>query len=217
MHTIKEQNITEIIIGLHYKAGIIDSFFGNLTESLLKGTLREVMIARLRIPVNTVKRMHIIVPPKAEYATGFRKWIKHIVAIASQAACKMIFTGNGKSLKYVKIAIAESGASAQISYDSEGEWDDFEKLGKDVHENDLFVLVSARRGTISYDPSFEKFPMQLSKYFNNCNMIVIYPEQLTADEDFTSFSDPLGHTESQDYYKARKWLGSLIKSKEEDK
>ena len=48
-------------------------------------------------------------------------------------------------------------------------------------------------------------------------MIVIYPEQLTADEDFTSFSDPLGHTESQDYYKARKWLGSLIKSKEEDK
>ena len=217
VHTIKEQNITEIIIGLHYKAGIIDSFFGNLTESLLKGTLREVMIARLRIPVNTVKRMHIIVPPKAEYATGFRKWIKHIVAIASQAACKMIFTGNGKSLKYVKIAIAESGASAQISYDSEGEWDDFEKLGKDVHENDLFVLVSARRGTISYDPSFEKFPMQLSKYFNNCNMIVIYPEQLTADEDFTSFSDPLGHTESQDYYKARKWLGSLIKSKEEDK
>ena len=217
VHTIKEQSITDIIIGLHYKAGIIDSFFGNLTESLLKGTLREVMIARLRIPVNTVKRMHIIVPPKAEYATGFRKWIKHIVAIASQAACKMIFTGNGKSLKYVKIAIAESGASAQISYDSEGEWDDFEKLGKDVHENDLFVLVSARRGTISYDPSFEKFPMQLSKYFNNCNMIVIYPEQLTADEDFTSFSDPLGHTESQDYYKARKWLGSLIKSKEEDK
>ena len=94
---------------------------------------------------------------------------------------------------------------------------DFESLGKEVQRNDMFVLISARRGSISYDPSFERFPVQLSKYFAESNLIVIYPEQFATDKDFTSFSDPLGHTESQDYYKARKWLTSLIKSREEEK
>lgn len=219
IHTVKEQNITNVIIGLHYKAGIIDSFFGNLTESLLKGTLREVAIARLKTPVNTIKKMHILVPPKAEYATGFRKWIKHLAAIASQAACRMLFTGDEKSLEHVRKAIDEFGMSALASYRnaSARDWNDFEPLGKEVQRNDMLVLVSARRGSISYDPSFERFPVQLSKYFAESNLIVIYPEQFATDKDFTSFSDPLGHTESQDYYKARKWLSSLIKSREEEK
>ena len=181
--------------------------------------MREVAIARLKTPVNTIKKMHILVPPKAEYATGFRKWIKHLAAIASQAACMMLFTGDEKSLEHVRKAIDEFGMSALASYRnaSARDWNDFEPLGKEVQRNDMLVLVSARRGSISYDPSFERFPVQLSKYFAESNLIVIYPEQFATDKDFTSFSDPLGHTESQDYYKARKWLSSLIKSREEEK
>ena len=40
IHTIKEYDATDVVIGLHRKANIVDSFFGNLAESLLKGTHR---------------------------------------------------------------------------------------------------------------------------------------------------------------------------------
>ena len=43
IHTIKEYEATDIVIGLHRKANIVDSFFGHLAESLLKGTHREVL------------------------------------------------------------------------------------------------------------------------------------------------------------------------------
>ncbi|MBR5183784.1 MAG: cation:proton antiporter, partial [Bacteroidales bacterium] len=75
VHAAEEYNATNLVIGLHWKANIIDSFFGNLTESLLKGTSREVMVARYMIPPTTMSKIHVAVPPRAEYETGFVKWI----------------------------------------------------------------------------------------------------------------------------------------------
>ena len=67
IHTAKEHGVTDVVIGLHRKVTIVDSFFGHLAESLLKGTHREEMIATFLMPVNTLRRINIAVPPKAEY------------------------------------------------------------------------------------------------------------------------------------------------------
>ena len=83
IHTIKEYEATDVVIGLHRKANIVDSFFGNLAESLLKGTHREVMIAKFLMPVNTLRRIIIAVPPKAEFETGFSKWVEHFCRMGS--------------------------------------------------------------------------------------------------------------------------------------
>mgnify|MGYP000314453127 FL=1 len=66
IHTAKEYEVTDVIIGLHRKVNIVDSFFGMLAENLLKGLHREVMIAKFLIPINTIRRIIIAVPPKAE-------------------------------------------------------------------------------------------------------------------------------------------------------
>ena len=78
VHAAEEYNATNLVIGLHWKANIIDSFFGNVTASLLKKTNREIMVARYMIPPTTVRKIHVAVPPRAEYETGFAKWIEHI-------------------------------------------------------------------------------------------------------------------------------------------
>ena len=70
IHTAKEYEVTDVVIGLHRKVNIVDSFFGNLADSLLKGLHREVMIAKFLMPVNTLRRIIIAVPPKAEYEAG---------------------------------------------------------------------------------------------------------------------------------------------------
>lgn len=87
IHTAKEYEVTDVIIGLHRKVNIVDSFFGMLAENLLKGLHREVMIAKFLIPINTIRRIIIAVPPKAEYEAGFQNgwnifagWEVHWVA-----------------------------------------------------------------------------------------------------------------------------------------
>ena len=84
LHTAKEYEATNIIIGLHCKMSIVDSFFGNLTENLLKNTYLQVMVARFLIPVNTLRRIIVAVPPKAEFEHGFMKWITHMCRMSSR-------------------------------------------------------------------------------------------------------------------------------------
>ena len=71
IHTAKEYAATDVVIGLHRKVNIVDSFFGMLTENLLKGLHREVMVSKFLMPINTIRRVIVAVPPKAEYEAGF--------------------------------------------------------------------------------------------------------------------------------------------------
>ncbi len=213
-HAIEEYSATNLVIGLHYKSNIIDSFFGTLTESLLKGTYREILIARYLMPVNSVRKIHVAVPPKAEYETGFVKWVNHLSRMASQLSCGIVFYGLEESMEYVRRAMTGLSAATLALYRNMEIWNDFEAIKKSMYDSHLAVVISARKGSLSYDASFEKLPSQISKYFSSNNLVVLYPEQFNQPEDMVSFSDPMGHNESQHYEKAREWLTGLFKSDE---
>ena len=212
-HTIDEYGATSVVLGLHYKANIIDSFFGSLTEGLLKGTYRQLLIARYLVPANTISRIHVSVPPKAEYETGFVKWIETLGRITAQLACNICFYSNETTIGYIKEIFKTCQAANLAYYNQNIAWDDFAMISGQVHTSHLFVMVSARKGSISYDALFEKVPSQLAKNFSDNSLIVIYPEQFENNE-YVSFSDPLGHNESQHYDKAREWVTYLFKDSE---
>ena len=62
VNTIKERDISEVIIGMHRKATVVDSFFGSKIEQLIKSTNKMVLITRCFIPVNAVTRIVVVVP-----------------------------------------------------------------------------------------------------------------------------------------------------------
>ena len=84
IHTIKEKNISEVVIGLHRKANIVDTFFGSKIEAILKGTHKMVWITKCVNPPATATRIVVAVPPKAEYETGFSRWIDRLSHMAQQ-------------------------------------------------------------------------------------------------------------------------------------
>jgi Kef-type K+ transport system membrane component KefB/nucleotide-binding universal stress UspA family protein len=211
IHTIKEYDATDVIIGLHHKSNIVDSFFGSLTESLLKGTHREVMIARFLIPVNTLRRIIVAVPPKSEYETGFAKWVGHCCHISSLLGCRIQFYANNETLQQLKETVKHITGTSLAGYSELENWDDLLILTGQVSFDHLLIIISARPGSISYDTSFEKLPMQMSKYFSNNSLIVLYPEQYGEPQEIVSFSDPRGHNESQHYDKIGEWIYKWFK------
>ena len=206
IHTIKEYEATDVVIGLHRKANIVDSFFGHLAESLLKGTHREVMIAKFLMPVNTLRRINIAVPPKAEYESGFSKWVEHFCRMGSILGCRVHFFANERTLMRVQQLVKKRHAGTPTEFSILEEWEDLLLLTGQVNYDHLLVVISARRGSISYDPSFERLPAQLGKYFSNNSLIILYPDQFGEPQEIVSFSDPRGHNESQHYEKVGKWF-----------
>ncbi len=211
IHTIKEYDVTDVVIGLHRKANIVDSFFGNLAESLLKGTHREVMIAKFLMPVNTLRRINIAVPPKAEYETGFLKWIEHFCRMGSILGCRVHFFSNQHTLQLLQQVVKKKYSNTPSEFSVLDDWDDLLLLTGQVNFDHLLVVISARRGSISYDPSFERLPSQLGKYFANNSLIVLYPEQFGEPQEIVSFSDPRGYNESQHYDQVGKWFYKWFK------
>ena len=189
IHTVKEYGVTGVVIGLHQKAGILDSFFGSLTASLLKGTFREVIVARLMMPVNTLKGIVVVVPPKAEYETGFIRWVTHLCRMSSQTGCHLRFRADSATAQNIETAISGIAPGVAYSMDVSDGVQFAELMSVNVKSEQLLVVVKARSGSVSYDPAFDRLPALLNKDFPTANLMVIYPEQVERP-DVMSFSDP---------------------------
>ena len=158
IHTAKEYEVTDVIIGLHRKVNIVDSFFGMLAENLLKGLHREVMIAKFLIPINTIRRIIIAVPPKAEYEAGFQKWVEHFCRMGGTLGCRVHFFANEETTVQLQALVKKKYGQTLTDFSRLDDWGDLLILTGQVNYDHLLVVISARRGSISYDSSFEKLP-----------------------------------------------------------
>lgn len=213
IHSLKEYNATEVVIGLHRKAKIVDTFLGTMTENLLKGTYRQVMIVKPLMPVNTLRKIIVAVPPKAEFEAGFYKWIERVCRIGRQLGCRVHFFAHPDTILYMKDYIRKKYASVRSEYSEINNWDDLLIISNKVNYDHLLVIVTARKGYLSYDKSFERLPLQITKYFSNNSLMVIYPEQHGDPDEILTFSDPWLGNESQTYERWGRWFTRWYKKK----
>lgn len=215
VHTMKEKGISELLIGIHHKANIADSFFGATAEAILKGTNKTIFIAKSIIPTNTLTRIIVYIPEKAEYETGFVTWVRRIANMSAQLGCKTIFYGHRDTLGQVKGRLLKEKRNIRAEYHIMDKWNDILMLTGVVLEDDLFIIVSARQASVSYTPNLDKLPSFLSRYFANNNLVILYPEQFGEVGDVSYFSDPLSISVHQNHAylnRIKKYLTSLFKS-----
>jgi hypothetical protein len=177
IHTIKENYITEVVMGLHRKSSFADSFFGAKTDNLLKATNQMIMVSKAIQPINTIKRVIVAVPAKAEFEVGFVKWYDRVKNLSKQIGATVSFFAHPDTLKQIHVLAKRNKFGVETYFEEFDDWDDFLMLTREVKANDLFVIVVSRKTSISYNPAFEKLPGQLSKYFANNSFIVLYPDQ----------------------------------------
>ena len=206
LHTMKEYSVGEVVIGLHHKASIADSFFGVIAENILKGTHSEVMIVRSIIPPNTWRKVVVAIPPKAEYEVGFFKWLEHLCRMGEQLGCRMHFFAHPATIPYVAEHIRDNHSRVRAEYSELESWEDLLLLTGHVNDDHLLVVVSARRGFFSYDPSFEKLPTQISKYFSNNSLLLLYPDQYGDPQENVSLVNQNNHAAASRYEAVSGWL-----------
>lgn len=177
---VKQTRATDIVIGFHRKANIVDSFYGQMTDTLLKNTMKMVVMSRCFIPIATVGRMVVVAGKNSQYETGFHGWVARIGNLAQQLACKVIFLAEAETLKFIEEVIVSDGYGIRRLYQEMTCWDDFILLSGEVASDDLLVIIGARRGSISYNTAQEEMPEFLSKNFAGHNLMVIYPEQFNG-------------------------------------
>ncbi|MBC7743831.1 MAG: cation:proton antiporter [Flavobacterium sp.] len=176
IYSIKEHNITDILIGLHHSSGQ-NTFFGLTAELLFKRILETIYIYKPFQPFNTIKRMLVLVSPKAEMEPGFMHWFIKLTNIAKTAGMPLSFFASHETLAELKTANQKT-RNTEILFNEFNNWEDFSFLDRQVKLNDLFVIITSRKNHISYNDHLEKIPDYLSKYFLKNSFLIIYPKQL---------------------------------------
>ena len=182
---MKEFNASDLLLGLHEKAKLTDNFIGKLTTDLIAAVENQVIISRSVIPLNTVTRMHILIPRKAEFEPGFHHWADRIALLASQLSCRVdTYSGRG-----TLAALQEHWDKKHYSVDAEHhvycEWHDMISIAHRARQNDMVVFVLARKGTISRHNYMDHLSEQIERYFSARNVMFIYPTQLATANSAT--------------------------------
>jgi Kef-type K+ transport system membrane component KefB len=177
IYTIKEQNITDVLIGLHHNWDQ-DNFLGPIAERILARTSETLFIYKSVQPFNTLKRMVVVVSGKAELEPGFSHWFSKLSTIAKEAGISIEFFGREESLLELKDLNELSASPVQATFNRFVNWEDFLVFTRELKSNDLFVIISSRKGHVSYHPALEKLPYNLTNYFTQNSFIILYPKQL---------------------------------------
>jgi hypothetical protein len=79
-------------------------------------------------------------------------------------------------------------------------WNELPQLAAHIADDHLFVVVTARKGTISYKNALERLPDELQQYFSGKNLMIIFPDQYgNQKEDTMSFTEAQ-HKEENSIY-----------------
>ena len=215
LNTASEMNATEIVLGLHHKHGLLDSFLGSFAQGILKGTHRQMMVIKCLIPVNTMRRIMVAVPPKAEYESGFYKWVERVARIGGQLGCRVHFWAHSDTLQRISGYMNRFHGSVRVEFSTMDDWDDLLLISSKVAFDHLMVIVCARKGAISYQASFEELPNQITKYFSNNSLMLIYPDQLGDPLENFTFSSPRSQSENRIYDQVSNWVYKWFKKGDE--
>jgi hypothetical protein len=216
MHAFKEYNASEIIIGLHEPKNEKDSFWGIFTESLFTQLNRQIVIAKFGQPLNTIRRIQVAVPSRAEYEPGFHRWIDRLARMATNLECRIQFHGRQDTLTLISQYIQNIHPTTRADYQQMQHWNELPALAQQINVDHLFVIITARKGTVSYKTAFEKLPAELQNYYHQQNLIIIFPDQYGESMNVMSFTAPQKREETSAYDLLRYWISksNLLHGKE---
>ena len=172
-NVVKEQNITDLIIGLEEEKGFSTSFVHNLYNGYLRNKQINVIIYHAVQPVSTIKKYLVLIPANAEREAGFFHSLLRVWNIGKNSGAKMSFYANEKTSEILKkIAVK---VNIEATFNSVETWQEAQQAAYNLEEDEGLIILMADRGMHSYFSEMQNVPEILNKNLSNNNYILIYP------------------------------------------
>ena len=199
-HAFREYSGSEIIMGMHVHTEVNPKFWGDFIQSLYNGLNRQIILSRFVQPLNTLRRIQVVVPSRAEFEPGFHRWLERLSRLAENLDCRIQFHGRNESLELIREFINNLHHGVRAEYTFMAHWNELPQIAETIKEDHLFVVITARKGTISYKNALERLPNELMKHFAGKNLMIIFPDQYGEHKDERMTFTEAQHQEESSIY-----------------
>jgi len=209
---IKEMAISTTVMGWNGKTSTADFIFGSILDNLLALAEQMIIVAHVTCPLNHLKKIIVLVPPNAQLETGFENWLRTIRNLSRFSGGLVKFYAQNETIEKIKSQNFFSKQLGTIQFFDFEDWDDMWNISKQIDENDMLVIVSARKRTLSYNINLENVTKYLSKYHEEHNFAIIFPAQkIVMEEILSSHLESLSASPMEENIKFVNKFGTMVK------
>ena len=206
-HAFNEFQCSEIIIGMHMHPERSPKFWGEFHQNLFNGLSRQIIMARVIQPLNTIRRIQVAVPSRAEFEPGFYRWLERLSRMAGNLDCRIQFHGRTETLALINEYIQNRHHEVRADYALMNHWNEMPQLAAQISNDHMLVVITARKGTVSYKTALERLPEEITRFFSGTNLIIIFPDQYgDSSGDQLTFAEPQHQEEISAYEAFSQWL-----------
>lgn len=178
IHSFRENDASELIIGLHRPRNESDnSFYGIFASALICGLNRQITMVRYTCALMTLRRIVVVAAEKAECEPGFYRWVERMARYAGEIGCRIDFYARKECVELIQRYNKQNHSSLRADYREMESWGDFVRLRETLQSDHMLCMVMARQDTVSYQKAMNKLPQLMEKHFKKHSLMVIYPDQ----------------------------------------
>ena len=206
-HAFNEFQCSEIIIGMHMHPERSPKFWGEFHQSLFNGLSRQIIMARVIQPLNTIRRIQVAVPSRAEFEPGFYRWLERLSRMAGNLDCRIQFHGRTETLALINEYIQNRHHEVRADYALMNHWNEMPQLAAQISNDHMLVVITARKGTVSYKTALERLPEEITRFFSGTKLMIIFPDQYgDSSGDQLTFAEPQHQEEISAYEAFSQWI-----------
>jgi len=181
---VKESRITNVIIGWNGESSATKAIFGGVLDQLLDQVRHMIMVCKMEKRISTVRHIYYAIPPFATLETGFMEALRYVMILANQIGAELTIIGIEERMPRIQACVKSTKDPIKCVYLPMDRWSDLNDiLDKYLTSDDLFILQSAREGTLSWRPGLNRMPGVIANRYAKTGFIAIYPSEIGGQID----------------------------------
>ena len=207
VRTARAYNISDILISYKAQQNPSNLIFGSVAANLLAKSKQAIIISKILQPLNTFQRITVVLTPNAQLETGFARMTTKINTLLKQLGGEIHVYGHSDTLSYFS-QIAGDRRRSFYKYETVSSFEGFEQMNN-VKSDDLFIFLTARTQTLSYDYQVDEMPKKLNKSNEFTSFLVFYPDISKALQDGRLSDITSPSTIEQRYVQVKQFTGKI--------
>jgi Kef-type K+ transport system membrane component KefB len=177
---VAETRSSSIIVGWDGKRTQRRGIFGGVLDQLLVQTRQQIMVAKLGHPLNTTERVFLLIPNGSDHVLGFAEAVRTVKLLTNRLSARIVGYVVADDVETYARHFDVVKPSAPARFEASRSWPELlGLLAGRLKADDLVVVLSARRGAVSWTPALERLPARLADLVPE-SFVILYPSEVIA-------------------------------------
>ena len=179
LHASNEFSTDRILMGLPLRHSIDLPYLDNIISPLNDGFQGQIVLQRFVTPINTIRRIVVLVPGPVLQDDAFEKCMESIYRITMAIGCATEFYGKDQPISAVR-GTGLNFSSGRVSYNEVSETADMHLVISGLKNDHLLMIVGPRNSETHAGRSFRHLYERIHMPDTDFSTMLLFPETQTV-------------------------------------